>query len=534
MSYKLCYVQFLLLLGVIVIGCAVLSGCGDAPAIVRSDSGKVLVPNSDNATFETQQDPSEQGVQKTRSEQAEEDYEVSELYVGWEKPQDVLVFTGRQYGYVEPCGCTGLDRQKGGLARRHSFVLGLRDRGWNVVAVDSGNQVRRFGRQPELKFNLTSELLTKMEYQAVGLGPEDLKLPAGELFAVAAVDDNQQSLFISSNVAILDREFTRRFQLVETKNHRIAVASVIQDDWLKSLFSDDLVIEEAKQSLKQVASEEAFQQATFRILLVHGTMDFTRELAREQKDYDLVVCAGAPGEPAYQLEEVKGAKSRILKVGEKSMFASVVGIFENEIGKVSLKYQRVPLDASYSDSSKVLAMFKQYQEELQRSGFQGLGIKPEAHPSGYQFVGSQACAECHQEEFDVWENSTHAQATQSLLAPHGRAEIPRQFDPECLSCHSTGWQPQKYVPFESGFMSLADTLLLQGNGCENCHGPGSEHVRLESDPNTSPDSLLQLRLFLQQDINKAEQSCLECHDLDNSPDFHHEGAFQEYWNKISH
>ena len=32
----------------------------------------------------------------------------------------------------------GLELQKG--ARRHSFVLGLRDRGWNVVAVDSGNQ----------------------------------------------------------------------------------------------------------------------------------------------------------------------------------------------------------------------------------------------------------------------------------------------------------------------------------------------------------------------------------------------------------
>ena len=311
----------------------------------------------------------EEGVLKTVGNKVD-NAQASELYAGWEKPQDVLVFTGRQFGYVEPCGCTGLELQKGGLARRHSFVLGLRDRGWNVVAVDSGNQVRRFGRQPELKFNLTAELLATMEYQVVGLGPEDLKLPAGELFAVAAVDDNRQSLFISSNVAILDREFTRRFQLIETENHQIAVASVIQDDWLKSLFSDDLVIEETGHALKLVAAEEAFQQATLKVLLVHGTMDFTRQLTREQKDYDLVVCAGAPGDPAYELEEVKGVKSRILKVGEKSMFASVVGVFENETGKLSLRYQRIPLDASYADSPKVLAMFKQYQEELQRAGFQ--------------------------------------------------------------------------------------------------------------------------------------------------------------------
>ena len=48
-------------------------------------------------------------------------------------------------------------------------------------------------------------------------------------------------------------------------------------------------------------------------------MDFTRQLTREQKDYDLVVCAGAPGEPAYELEGVRGVKSRILKIGEKEL-----------------------------------------------------------------------------------------------------------------------------------------------------------------------------------------------------------------------
>ena len=63
---------------------------------------------------------------------------------------------------------------------------------------------------------------------------------------------------------------------------------------------------------------------------------------------------------------------------------------------------------------------------------------------------------------------------------------------------------------------------------------GSEHVRLESDPNASTDSLEQLRNFLHQDIDQAEQSCLKCHDLDNSPDFHHDGAFQQYWNRIRH
>ena len=50
------------------------------------------------------------------------------------------------------------------------------------------------------------------------------------------------------------------------------------------------------------------------------------------------------------------------------MFASVVGVFENETGKLSLRYQRIPLDASYADSPSV-AMFKQYQEELQQAVF---------------------------------------------------------------------------------------------------------------------------------------------------------------------
>ncbi|MBT6722234.1 MAG: hypothetical protein HOB20_03275 [Planctomycetaceae bacterium] len=527
MSEKIQYLQFALLLSVICIGCIVLSGCGD-DMITPPKSAESMSSVQTNSDPQVHQDDSTQDSNRPAREP-------SALYAGWDNPQDILVFTGRQFGYVEPCGCTGLERQKGGLARRYSFIRGLQEQqGWNVVSVDTGNQVRRFGRQPELKFNLTSGLLKRMGYQAVGLGPEDLKLPAGELFAVAAVDDNNESMFVSSNVAILDREFTRRFQFIETDHHKIAVVSIIQDDWLKSLFSDDLIVEDVEEALKLVAADEMFRQASLKILVVHGTFDYVRHLAKSHNEYDLLVCAGAPGEPAYELEEVKGGSTKVLKVGEKSMYASVVGVFDHGNAKPGLKYQRVPLDASYSDSAEVLAIFKQYQEALQRAGFEGLGIQSEDHPSGYRFVGSKACAECHQDEFEIWENSPHAHATQSLIAPHGRAEIPRQFDPECLSCHSTGWRPQKYVPYESGFMSLAETFKLQGNGCENCHGPGSEHVRREQEPNSTYDSLNELRSFVHRSLEDAMISCFECHDLDNSPDFHQKGAFEEYWNKIKH
>src|SRR6188768_2280077 len=47
------------------------------------------------------------------------------LFSGWPKPKVALVLTGQQMGYLEPCGCTGLENQKGGLARRHTLIREL-------------------------------------------------------------------------------------------------------------------------------------------------------------------------------------------------------------------------------------------------------------------------------------------------------------------------------------------------------------------------------------------------------------------------
>lgn len=91
-----------------------------------------------------------------------------ELFAGWKKPQAAIVITGGQAGYIEPCGCAGLENQKGGLRRRHTFLKSLADRGWPVAALDNGGLISRFGQQSEIKFDKAVEGLKIMGYSAVG------------------------------------------------------------------------------------------------------------------------------------------------------------------------------------------------------------------------------------------------------------------------------------------------------------------------------------------------------------------------------
>ena len=50
--------------------------------------------------------------------------------MGWPKPKVAMVITGMEEGYIEPCGCAGLDRMKGGMGRRQTlFAAKLRHAG---------------------------------------------------------------------------------------------------------------------------------------------------------------------------------------------------------------------------------------------------------------------------------------------------------------------------------------------------------------------------------------------------------------------
>ena len=108
------------------------------------------------------------------------------------------------------------------------------------------------------------------------------------------------------------------------------------------------------------------------------------------------------------------------------------------------------------------------------------------------------------------------------------------FDPECLSCHVTGWDPQEYIRYRTGFLNkeFAETeeqlslhSRLAGNQCENCHGPGSRHIELIE---AGEEDLAKKEVAVT--LEEAKSICYRCHDSDNSPEF----DFDTYWPKIEH
>ncbi len=470
------------------------------------------------------------------------------LFVDWETPKVALFVSGRQHGYIEPCGCIGLDRQKGGMMRRHTLQKQLLEKGWSVVSVDAGNQVRRYGKQANIKLATTYECLcTTMNYQAVSFGPDDLRVPVIDLLQVMANYGGDNSPFVCANVTIFDPEFTNRFRIIESGGKKIGITAIVGDEHLEELPpSEDLIKKKVDESLAEVVPLIRENGCDLTVLIAQTSLEKSRQLAKEFPFFDVLITAGGAGEPTMFPEEIQSSNSthvtRMIQVGIKGMYVGVIGLFDDD--SKPLLYQKVPLDARFEDSEQIKSKFLNYQMQLQAMGLNELGLSPIRHPTGREFVGTEACADCHDLAYEIWKDGhdgsggeigPHSRATLDLTEPGERTWVKRHFDPECLSCHVTGWNPQKYFPYETGYLTHDDEKL-HGSGCENCHGPGALHVAAENgdidvDEETRVKYVNEMIVTLKQ---AKESLCMECHDLDNSPDFHKDGAFEKYWEKIKH
>lgn len=118
------------------------------------------------------------------------------------------------------------------------------------------------------------------------------------------------------------------------------------------------------------------------------------------------------------------------------------------------------------------------------------------------FIGAHRCKSCHQQAYQTWKQSAHANSFKHL-SPQDRN------NPACLKCHTTGKAPH-----------------LQGVQCESCHGGGKYY----SIPEVMVDSRLARAVGLK--VIKGKAGCINCHKAPSTKlkKFH----YPTQWKKIKH
>ena len=515
------------LLGLMV-SCA--SGCGHEPAASASAEDRTVVADQKQISSSAASQSS-QGNALPKSV-------AKPLFDGWKKPAAVLVLSGEQHGFFEPCGCA--EHQSGGFARRHDLVKQLQSKGWPLTSLDVGGTVNRSRAQSKLKFQTMLAAMKDMRYSVLNLGPEELKLGAADLLAFHQPDDKKplESLaFVSANVTLFGSPeigTPLRSRMLTIGTIKVGITSVIGASFRKEVAPEganvDITIDDPAAALPVVLKDLEAQQPNLLVLLSHGTLAEGKALATKFPQFAVVLSTGGAEDPEFNNPQKVG-QTLFVQVGHKGKFTGVIGFFPED-KQDRLKFELVKLTPEgFQDSPKMIEHMRVYQDLLKDSQLAELE-PPIKHSSGSKFVGSKACAACHTKAFAVWENSDHAHAYDSLIK--GRPElkdrwVSRIHDPECLSCHVTGWHAQDVLRYASGFESKAKSSLLLHNGCENCHGPGSKHIQL-IDAGDNEAAKKEVRLTLDE---AKKNHCVTCHDSDNDPKFNSK-AFDSYWEKIKH
>ena len=471
------------------------------------------------------------------------------LLEGWQAPAAAFVISGELHGYIEPCGCSL--HQLGGLSRRADLFRQISERGWPVTGLDVGGLVNYpTRRQGKFKFGMILKCLAHMRYSAVAMGVEELQIGADFLSY-----NNPAELpfsFLSANVVLFGtpdlEQGPARKKIVKIGDKKVGITAVFGLDYKKEVLrpgedeeNGDMTISDPVAALAKVVPELQAERPDLLVLLSHARTAETAKFLQKFPQFDLVVTAGGSEDPDPKPNFI--GKTLVVAPGQKGKHVAVVGFYPG--AKERLKFESVGLDEDrFRDTPKIHEEMQSYQDLLKEANLVATepaiesprnAVVKEDNP----FVGVKVCGECHKSALEVWQNSKHAHATVSLKT--GRPEqaakwINRIFDPECIACHVTGWDPQRIIRFNTGYTGEETTPQLVGQQCENCHGPGGRHTAVErqfAKDKKRSEEIDRWRKFQRLSVKKAFDLCANCHDGDNDPHFSSD-SFKKYWEEIAH
>jgi hypothetical protein len=481
------------------------------------------------------------------------------LFRAWNQPAPdlVLVLSGQQHGYLEPCGCSL--PQYGGLPRRYNFIEGLKARGWPVLAVDLGDVIepkdhviaadRIVGRTPQtlLRYETSMKALQTMNYLAVGLGQPETEMPLLQTLGQYALNDSKPRI-IAANLKDKETNFAGAIGSwvvgsATANTLKVGVTASVSPTVRQQMPAQNPALH-WDDTIKAVTAALAAMKAhspDLQVLLYQGSVAEARACASSpqfKNQFHIIMCLSQESEPFGKPVHVND--TWIVSVGHKGRYVGVVGVYRtgNPQHPFDLKYELVMLGPEYDTKpgqrSPVLDLLEDYTKEVKNGDYLAK-YKQTKHPLQVEFpkaefVGSEACAGCHREAYKIWAGHKHHQAYQGLV--DAKNPSLRQFDAECIVCHTVGFT------YHTGFENQQKTPHLMEVGCENCHGPGSLHAGLGK---KTPPHMLELMNPYKENPNETPQqmqkrllaidlSCQKCHDIDN--DVH--WSFAKKWPAVIH
>ena len=337
-----------------------------------------------------------------------------------EPPSLVVLYTGSTESHLEPCGC--YQEQSGGLPRRAYAVEQIRQRGFPIFLVDTGNIFDGKAEIDVKRCEVNLKAMSTIGYDVVALSQADL-----------AYDD----AYLSRQRAIATFPFLGRHGT--------------RDD-----FTQPCLIEEVGEYtlafVADVACETVVSQAD--IILSLGTPE-------DPEHIDVIICP----------DDIKPTESEagVLSVGCKpeGKTLGVLALWLDAHGKLSRHYAtELALTGDVAESESVRQLLTDFYREVSQSSdltplFADRHLERDQQ-NGY--VSATACQQCHEQEYLQWSATRHAFAYQTLVKKE------RYFDAGCVSCHTTGFG------YPTGFHIADSDARLEGVQCETCHGPGKRHV----------------------------------------------------------
>ena len=411
-----------------------------------------------------------------------------------------IFFTGNELGEMQPCGCSG--GQLGGLDRRYAVLNAVGPQ--NRLIIDTGSLVSESTEQNLIKFNIIVQAFARLGYDVVNLTEQDVLIARQ-----AGLLDGLSSLFScitagSPDDVKLPAKFTKKFTL----NGIIFEAAVVAAE-----------TEDQISRLPDLFSSPAGSPSAVKILILNRADAKTVAAVSEMHIFDLLIVPSQSEDEPILVSDAN-ASPLVISSGRLGKYVGKIQvIFDGAGQKPRLKFTSVPVTGDIPQHQPLVELYKDYQRLVKDAGI----IEKQPRfilPGNLEYVGSKYCKLCHDYEYEKWmtskqvfipglskqasPDSRHADAFAAL------EKVGSEYDPECVVCHAVGMQ------YQTGYISPAKTPELKDVGCENCHGPGSEHLRsLGAIETSGPMS-----------------TCSDCHTAEQSAEY--AANQKQYFEKIIH